>query len=114
MGLERLGVRLAHEVADPLRIHRLVRRERGGRDAAEALYPRRVDQVLLGRLAGNSAGPRVEDVLMNRIGDEPAALIRVGDALHHGEGITRSPRITRSPSSLRIKELGPDRRRVLT
>jgi hypothetical protein len=52
------------------------------RDPAQPLHPGRVDHVLLGRLAGDTAGPRVEDVLVDGVGDEPAALIGVGGALH--------------------------------
>ena len=47
------------------------------RHAAQALHPRRVDQVLLGGLAGHAARARVEDVLVDRVGDEAAALVGV-------------------------------------
>src|SRR5262245_62287699 len=60
------------------------------RDAPEPLGPRRVDDVLLGRFAGDAAGPRIEDVLMDRIRDEPAALVRVGGAFHTSEGTALS------------------------
>ena len=59
------------------------------RDAPQPLHPRRVDQVLLGGLAGDAARARVEDVLVDRIRDEPAALVGVGGALHEGEFISR-------------------------
>jgi hypothetical protein len=64
-------------------------------DAPKSLHPRRVDEILLGGLAGDTARTRVEDVLVDRIRDEPAALVRVGGALHerslsHGsEGYSR-------------------------
>ena len=61
------------------------------RHATQPLHPRRVDQVLLGGLAGNDAGPRVDDVLVDRIGDQAAALIRVGGALHGSECIRARP-----------------------
>src|SRR6266852_5501978 len=51
------------------------------RHAPETLHPGRVDQILLGRLTGGAVGTRVEDVLVDGIGDEPAPLIGV-DALH--------------------------------
>ena len=57
-------------------------------DAPQALHPRGVDQVLLGRLAGDAARARVEDVLVDRVGDEPAALVGVGGALHDAECIS--------------------------
>src|SRR5262245_26317816 len=57
----------------------------------QALDPRRVDDVLLGGLAGHAAGPRELDVLMDRIRDEPAALIRVSGALH-GPSVRPTPR----------------------
>ena len=53
------------------------------RHAPEALHPRRVDQVLLGRLARRGIGPRIEDVPVDGIGDEAAALVGV-DAFHGG------------------------------
>ena len=53
------------------------------RHAPEALHPRRVDQVLLGRLARRGIGPRIEDVPVDGIGDEAAALVGV-DAFHRG------------------------------
>ena len=59
------------------------------RDAPQPLHPRRVDQILLGRLAGHAARARVEDVLMDGVGDEPAALVGVGGALHEPEFISR-------------------------
>jgi hypothetical protein len=54
-------------------------------NAAQALHPRGVDDVLLGRLARDAARARVEDVLMDGICDETAPLIRIGGALHDEE-----------------------------
>ncbi len=51
------------------------------RHPAQPLHPRGVDQVLLGRLAGRPLRPGIEDVLVDRIGDETAALVGV-DTLH--------------------------------
>src|SRR5262245_24164208 len=74
-------------------------------NAPEPLGPRRVDDVLLGRLARNATGPRIEDVLMDRIRDEPAALVRVGGAFHTSEGTALSAawngRACSGPSSAR-------------
>ncbi len=53
------------------------------RHAAEALHPGGVDQVLLGRLPGDAIRARVEDVLVDGVGDEPAPLIGV-HATHAG------------------------------
>ena len=50
--------------------------------AAQPLHPRRVDQVLLGRLARDPARAGVEDVLMDGVGDEAASLVRVLGTLH--------------------------------
>ena len=63
------------------------------RHAAQPLHPRGVDQVLLGRLAGNPARSRVEDVLMDRVGDEASPLIWIFGA----------------PSSRRVYPTGPVR-----
>src|SRR5206468_3529134 len=52
---------------------------------------RGVDQVLLGRLAGNPARSRVENVLMDRVGDETSSLIRIFGALHRGESTPPAP-----------------------
>src|SRR5262249_9178194 len=49
------------------------------------LHPRGVDQVLLARLAGNPARSRVENVLVDGVGDEASPLIRIFGALHRGE-----------------------------
>jgi len=45
--------------------------------AAEALHPGGIDQVLLGRLPGAAIRTRVEDVLVDGVGDEPAPLIGI-------------------------------------
>ena len=59
------------------------------RDPPEALHPGRVDQVLLGRLAGDEAvGPRVEEVPVDRIDDE--ALAAVGLGARHVMSATRA------------------------
>src|SRR6266508_2722225 len=51
------------------------------RHPPEPLHPGRVDEVLLGGLAGHPVGARVQDVVVDGIGDEAAPLVRV-DALH--------------------------------
>ena len=51
------------------------------RHPPQPLHPGRVDEVLLGGLAGHAVGPRVEDVLVDGVGDETAALVGV-HALH--------------------------------
>src|SRR5262249_28277871 len=43
--------------------------------AAQTLHPRGVDQILLGALVRGAVGTRVEHVVMDGIGDEPAALV---------------------------------------
>ena len=49
------------------------------RDPPEALDPRGVDQVLLGRLArGEPVGPRVEEIPVDRIDDEALAAVGLG------------------------------------
>ncbi len=53
------------------------------RHAPEALHPGGVDQVLLGRLPGDAIRARVEDVLVDGVGDEPAPLIGI-HATHAG------------------------------
>jgi hypothetical protein len=47
------------------------------RHAPQSLHPRRIDQVFLGGLAGEAIRPRVEDVAVNGIGDEPAASVGI-------------------------------------
>src|SRR5437667_1708846 len=53
-------------------------------NAAQALHPCGVDDVLLGGFARDPAGPCVGDVLVDRIRDEAATRVRVGSALHEG------------------------------
>jgi len=55
------------------------------RHAAQPLHPRGVDQVLLGRLAREHTRSRVEDVLVDRVGDEAAPLIGIFGTFHRGE-----------------------------
>jgi hypothetical protein len=47
------------------------------RHTPEPLDPRRVEEVLLRRLSGDAVGARVEDVLVDGVGDEAAPLVGV-------------------------------------
>src|SRR5216683_1201059 len=51
------------------------------RHPPQPLHPGRVDEILLGGLPGRPVGPRIEDVLVDRVGDETATLVGV-HALH--------------------------------
>src|SRR5439155_6747862 len=61
------------------------------RHAAQPLHPRGVDQVLLGRLTRNPPGTRIEDVLMDGVGDEAAPLIWSLGVLHRTESTPPAP-----------------------
>ena len=52
------------------------------RDAPQALHPRGVEHVLLGGLPRDRARARVEDVVVDGVGDESAPLVGVGRSLH--------------------------------
>ena len=63
------------------------------RHAPQPLHPGRVDEVLLRRFPRYPVGTRVQDVLVNGIGDEPPSLVCV-DAFH------RVPRKEAPPAGL--------------
>src|SRR5262249_47315471 len=73
------------------------------RHAAQPLHPRGVDQVLLGRLAGDPARTRIEDVLMDGVGDEAAPLIGPFGVLHRGESTPPARSARPGPSPRRVR-----------
>ncbi len=76
--------------------------------APQPLHPRGVDQVLLGRLAGHAARTRVENVLMDGVGDEAAPLVGSLGILHRTESTPPPPSGRSGPRPRRTGSTGPE------